>query len=195
MGLNLSMFRRDMRRSVRSLQPLAQNNAMRRFNSRKEAAIQLLENHDVSKELEEGPMASSKFLKRGNLFSLLGFYSTEKPLNQIREILWKNLKINTTRPRITQRSNILSFYFHVQYPKMEEIYAVTPMNWSNRSWVKELESGISGLAQYIYFEFLPGSRSSTGLQGSRKNVGIYSNLMPIPYITEILAETKRIMEK
>ena len=71
---------------------------------------------------------------------------------------------------------------------MEDIIKVTPMPWAkNRSWAKGIESGISGLGQYLNIETKydpPHYRSTAGIQTKSKVRG--GQFRPTKYISDIL---------
>jgi hypothetical protein len=75
--------------------------------------------------------------------------------------------------------------FKAFYPSKEELFAATPLPWaSGRSWLKGIESGISGLGRYLKTENLDSSRSGGGIQSKSKfQSGRFTNTK---YISEIL---------
>ena len=74
--------------------------------------------------------------------------------------------------------------FVASHPTVLELFAVTPLPWATgRSWLKGIESGISGLGRYMYLES-PTSRSGGGIQSRSKLKG--GKFRNVSYISAIL---------
>ena len=147
----------------------------------KEKFMDDFENHPVTKEIQDGPMASnssSTLNGIGNLFSYIGFYASQAPVDELRDLLQKSFSF-----RKGKRSKDGS-KFIITYPNMEEIKKNTPMPWEGgRSWVSGIEKGISGFGNYIYKTFI-GGRSGEGLQSSNKVRG--SSFKRVRYMSEMI---------
>lgn len=170
-SINIQQVRKELRKSLNSLAPLAYANAKARFESRKAKVINEFRNHPISQEIADGSASESKFLDVGNLFSLLGFYKNEKPITDFTNFLRTSITLDRT-PAITMQGNTISYSFVVSTPTKKNIEEATPLEWdTSKSWMSEIEDGVSGLSFYIfhkYFQSPQPSRSSTGLQSKRK---------------------------
>jgi hypothetical protein len=136
----------------------------------KEKALfqQDFESHPVTQELDGGENASNisgTLGGYGNLFSFLGFNQGANPTAAVKFLIQK----------ITLDRNIQAtgngFRVRVNVPSKEEFGAVSRLPFEGgRSWLLDIERGISGLGAYLYGRFT-GSRSGAGIQ-SKYN---YSN--------------------
>jgi hypothetical protein len=136
----------------------------------KEKALfqQDFESHPVTQELDGGEDASNisgTLGGYGNLFSFLGFNQGANPTAPVKFLI----------QRISLDSNIQAtgngFRVKVNVPSKDEFGAVSRLPFEGgRSWLLDIERGISGLGAYLYGRFA-GSRSGTGIQSKYK----YSN--------------------
>ncbi len=126
------------------------------------------ESHPVTQELEDGENASNisnTLGGYGNLFSFLGFSRGTNPTTPVKILIQKILL-----DRNVQVSKN-GFKIKVNIPSKDEFGAVTPLPWEGgRSWLLDVERGISGLGAFLYGRFT-SSRSGSGIQ-SKYN---YSN--------------------
>lgn len=155
------------------------------FSTIKKNLLLEFDNHPITKEIEMGPTANniSGTLGKGNLFSFLGFKSSQKPTAIIREAL-NQTTIRFEKPK---KGRTISISFHVDYPTIEYIYSITPLPWaSGRSWVWSIERGVSGIGQYVYLENkdLKSSRSGPAIQN--KNQKVSSRFKNSSYLTRII---------
>jgi len=136
----------------------------------KEKALfqQDFESHPVTQELDGGENASNisgTLGGYGNLFSFLGFNQGANPTASVKFLIQK-----ITLDRNVQASGN-GFKIRVNVPSKEEFGAVSRLPFEGgRSWLLDIERGISGLGAYLYGRFA-SSRSGTGIQ-SKYN---YSN--------------------
>jgi hypothetical protein len=136
----------------------------------KEKALfqQDFESHPVTQELDGGENASNisgTLGGYGNLFSFLGFNQGANPTAAVKFLIQK-----ITLDRNIQASRN-GFRVRVNVPSKEEFGAVSRLPFEGgRSWLLDIERGISGLGAYLYGRFA-SSRSGTGIQ-SKYN---YSN--------------------
>lgn len=134
-------------------------------------------NHPVTQEIEAGPTASnsSKTLNgMGNLFSYIGFFANQMPIQELRQILEKSFSF--------RRKNNTKFI--IEYPDLNTIKSNTPMPWEGgRSWVLGIEKGISGFGNYMYKKFTAG-RSEEALQTKNKIRG--SSFKRVRYMSEMI---------
>jgi len=146
------------------------------------------ESHPVTQELDGGENASNvsgTLGGYGNLFSFLGFNRGANPTAPVKSLIQKILL-----DRNVQTSGN-SFKIKVNIPSKEEFAAVARLPWEGgRSWLLDVERGISGLGAFLYGRFT-SSRSGGGIQ-SKYN---YSNrtFRPVKYFSEMYAKfLKRI---
>jgi len=136
----------------------------------KEKALfkQDFESHPVTQEIDGGESASNvsgTLGGYGNLFSFLGFNRGSNPTTPVKFLI-QSISLNKN-----VRVSNSGFQFKVNLPSKEEFGAVSKMPWEGgRSWLLDVERGISGLGAFLYGRFL-GSRSGGGIQ-SKYN---YSN--------------------
>ena len=148
----------------------------------KEKALfqQDFESHPVTQELDGGENASNisnTLGGYGNLFSFLGFNQGANPTAAVKFLIQK----------ITLDGNIQAtangFRMKVNVPSKDEFGAVSPLPFEGgRSWLLDIERGISGLGAYLYGRFVT-SRSGTGIQSKYnyankrfKNVKYFSGM-------------------
>lgn len=148
----------------KGIKKAADNIAVKKYESSKNIFFKNFESHPVTKELEGGPSGSniSNTLGGiGNLFSFIGFYNTDNPIQNLRKILRDGFSIREKR-----KDNLIRYT--IEYPSLDEIKSETPMPWENgRSWVTGIERGISGFSNYLYKKFGDG-RSKEALQSENK---------------------------
>lgn len=138
------------------------------------------ESHPVTRELDSGENASNSsgtLGGYGNLFSFLGFNQGDNPTEPVKFLI-KKIRLN---PNVQFVRN--NFVMKVNIPSKEEFAAVTRLPWeSGRSWLFDMERGISGLGSYLAGRFNI-SRSGGGIQSQYK----YSNRVfrPVKYFSQI----------
>jgi hypothetical protein len=119
------------------------------------------ESHPVTQELDGGENASNNsgtLGGYGNLFSFLGFDNGANPTAPVKSLIRKIML-----DRNIQASGN-TFKAKVNIPSKEDFAAVSRMPWeSGRSWLLDIERGISGLGAYLYGRF-KNSRSGSGIQ-------------------------------
>ncbi len=174
------------------------------FESKKEQFLRAFDEHPVSQEISDGPGAFSRIPELastgGNLFSLLGFYAEQHPIQDLREYLDNNVVLYKTRAgKLT--GDKVEFETDVLAPGEDEINAwmstdpETALEWTGRSFTELLANGISGLPQYLFdlsrdFSQIP-SRSGPAIQVKNNLRG--GELGPVPYVHDILAQLTRII--
>lgn len=156
-----------------------------KFNIIKNQLIQEFLNHPVTQEIKAGPNASNSsgtLNGIGNLFSFIGFYENDDPIQDILNIL-ESIEVKFIKDIPSGNQFIINF------PEPNEIFAATPMPWaSGRSWAKGIESGISGLGNYL-LKKSSESRSGEALQTS---VNLKSaRFKNTKYISALLAKYKK----
>ena len=149
-------------------------------------------NHPISQEILIGPDApnlSGTLNGYGNLFSYIGFYAGDRPLDPIVKILEKT---TITFSRFIDDGAVWNIFM----PAKEDIWEVTPMPWApGRSWAKGIETGISGIGYYLYLEKdIPQSRSEAAIQLKNK-VRSKARFKNTKYISEILAKYQKLFSQ
>lgn len=129
----------------------------------KEKALfrQDFESHPVTQELDGGENASNvsgTLGGYGNLFSFLGFNQGANPTTPVKLLIQK-IRLDSN---IQATAN--GFRVRVNIPSKDDFGAVSRLPFEGgRSWLLDIERGISGLGAYLYGRFV-GSRSGTGIQ-------------------------------
>ena len=141
------------------------------------------ESHPVTQELDGGENASNisgTLGGYGNLFSFLGFNRGANPTAPVKSLIQKiSLAGNV-------QANNNGFRFKVNIPSKEDFSAIARLPWEGgRSWLLDIERGISGLGAYLYGRF-NNSRSGSGIQ-SKYN---YSNrsFRNVKYFSEMYSK-------
>jgi hypothetical protein len=138
------------------------------------------ESHPVTQEIEGGESASNisgTLGGYGNLFSFLGFNRSANPTTPVKILIKKILldrKVQSTKN---------GFKINVNVPSKDEFGAVARLPWEGgRSWLLDMERGISGLGSFLYGRF-EASRSGGGIQSKYK----YSNRVfrPVKYFSQM----------
>jgi hypothetical protein len=162
------------------------------------AKLELLkefDNTEVVQELLSGPSTTtSKFLEpRGNLASFLGMEDSSLEVGRLRNFLDENIGLNNSVPNITNDKNKIYYDFRVKVPSKTELNENFPVpdNFTSKSWLEVIETGLGATASAIYYIFnskgLPNSRSGYGLQSKyRKKSG--GEFKPIKFISKLLED-------
>jgi hypothetical protein len=186
--VNLKQLRKEIRPAViSSLSGSSYRVALSEFKRIKKEELTEFKNSDVSIELNEGNQAAHRagILEEGNLFSFLGFEKGRKPANELAQILNEHMSLSKEYTISEDLKGNPALSFPINIPTQKEIEGATPSPAiSSRSWVSEIEKGISGLTRYVYYEFFRGGRSKTGLQARKK--GGDSRAKSLPYVSEFL---------
>ena len=158
------------------------------FKQMKTSMLSDFDEHPVTKELQQKTSADpSAFTSYGSLFGFIGFDESDEPAEVVREMLEKSeLKFIKTK-----KGGVLDF--KVFYPSKEELFSATPLPWaSGRSWLRGIESGISGFGRYLNVEN-EASRSGKGIQA--KNQLRSTRFKATKYISKILNDFIQKIEK
>lgn len=162
------------------------------FETIKSEMIKEFLNHPVTQEIKNGPAGeniSGTLNGYGNLFSYIGFYDGDDPIQPILEEFQKSTVVFS---KLIDGGAVWNIYI----PDKEDIWSASPMPWAiGRSWAKGIETGISGVGYYLYTERkkLENSRSGTGIQNSNK-IG-RPRFKNVKYISEILAKYEKKISK
>ncbi len=174
------------------------------FETKKELFLKQFDENDISQEISEGPEAYSRIpalsQSGGNLFSLLGFYAEQKPIESLKEYLQDNIVLYKTNAGKMVGNNIM-FETDIIAPTEEDINSVmasdseSKLEWTSRSFTDLLARGVSDLPQYIFdltrdFSSVP-SRSGPAIQtkGNLRSASV----PPIPYVRNLLISLRRII--
>lgn len=160
------------------------------------------EAHKITQEIAAGPKGqntSGTLGGYGNLFSFIGFPEGDEPLKAIREIIKQKIFHVRTVNGVFKRGNVVTMI--VDGPTAEDIFdtAKTPMPWAKeRSWARGIETGISGLGQYMHMEYRRGKwRSGMGFQAGDdveprpEGVSLPSKFQNTSYITKLIAQATK----
>lgn len=173
------------------LQNLAYGAAKKKAEGLQRKALKELDEHPVTQELDRGPSSGASRLLggRGNFFGFLGFHRGQQPVEIIRNVFENTIKVRDTKGKLKKVSQTSFLWeFDIDIPSPTEIYKVTPLEWSSRSWVRGVEKGITNAVKTVFLDS-ERSRSGVALQTTR-NIG-FINFRPTPYVTEILKKLKK----
>lgn len=158
------------------------------FEQLKKEMIKEFLTHPVTQEIKAGPSASNisgTLNGYGNLFSYIGFYDGDDPIQPILEEFEKSTVVFS---RLIDGGAVWNIYI----PAKQDIWDVSPMPWAEgRSWAKGIETGISGVGYYLYSKRIDPetSRSGTAVQTTNK-IG-RPRFKNIKYISEILSKYEK----
>tara|TARA_Y100000310_G_scaffold292935_1_gene322109 strand:- start:1027 stop:1608 length:582 start_codon:yes stop_codon:yes gene_type:complete len=160
------------------VKPNAEPRLRKQFKKIKEKMMSEFNDHPVTRELDQKTSADpSSFVGDGSLFGFIGFDRSDEPTQIVREMLDSSeLKFIRIKGETVD--------FKIFYPSKEELFEATPLPWAaGRSWLKGIESGLSGLGKYLNIDS-DTSRSGGGVQSeSSMRSARFRNTK---YITEIL---------
>lgn len=200
-SFNARTLRREiLRQAKRPIEARAQEVVQRKLVTETKRTLAEFEAHPVTKEIEAGPYASSRYLKNGNLYSFIGFEDGYNPTEEVAEYIENNIRLRG-RPKIIDKGGdkvIVSQI--VELPSLRGIYAETEQtqelgNWTSKSWLQLLEQGIPWFRSYLYFgREKKDSRSGPALQAKNKEGGDKiirgGSFPPIKYLSEIFAKLR-----
>lgn len=152
------------KKSPKFLRKSFEEDTRKRFERIKSEMIMEFLAHPITKEIMAGPTSSNisnTLGGNGNLFSFIGFEKGDDPIKPILDF-FQSINISFQKPIDS------GIQFSVNFPESREIFELTPMPWAEgRSWVKGIETGISGLGYYL-FQKNNISRSGEGMQTKTK---------------------------
>ena len=191
--VNANIFKKNFNKALdaQKFKSIAQIKMDKIFSKAYKRLLEDFNNHPVTKEIEEGPLASNISDTigggYGNLYSFIGFdINKENPIIPLRKLLERSLLVI---PTIRRESN---WYFKVMLPDEINIHNVTKMQWEDASWAEGIEEGISGINNYMFAHW-DGGFSKEGFQLKYQNL---SNIgfKPTPYLTAILMHFREKFE-
>lgn len=189
--LNLESIRSKVVNS-NQLKALAAKNADRKFNAAHKELLNNIESNPLSQEIAKGPdgvTLGETVLRKGNLFSFIGFDAGSTPIKDLVEIYKEETTIDLENPVVKKSLDKVIYSFKVTLPSNDVLdqKAKMPFNTYAESWVTRIEKGISGLNSYIYHRyFKSNSHSGTGLQKDEAAGGTFKQ----QYLTPILEKFK-----
>lgn len=207
-GVNLRVLRKEISvQSKRAIEPRAEAAMEKEFAKIKNQLLRDFDRHPVTNELEDGNRAESNYVNTshgGNLFSLLGFKYSQKPIQKLRRILENSIKFaGPIKTRV--RGNKIIIEKTVSNPSLDtissEVGSASKLDWTNRSWLDLLEKGITGFASYLFDEeqLKQWSRSKTAIEAKDKNGNLIKvrdgSLGPIRYISDLLLKFRNRISK
>ena len=154
---------------------------VKKIEKMKKEMIKDFLNLPITREILGGPSGtniSGTLGGYGNLFSFIGFSSGDNPIDPIVKLLDQSTyKFSNLSTRGKMKLTITT-------PSAQDIFAVTPLPWApGMSWAKRIESGLSGLGQYLNTAS-DKSRSGAGVQADNQiRNGRFKNS---PYISSFI---------
>lgn len=188
---NMKSISRKISRSAK-FQRATFKNAEKKYAIEKRKLLERFRSHPVTEEIEGGPSASNSSNTlggRGNLFSYIGFQRNANPITPVERVLLTSGRIKGKKPRKTEtRKNRIRQTYTATIPDIKMLRSASPMPFQGgRSWLFDIETGISGFNNYLVKRFSSG-RSGTALQSkNRVRSGSYSP-PAMGYIRKLLAQ-------
>jgi len=162
----------------------ARKAAQGQFNKAKNNFVQNFDSHPVTREIEGGVEASNTsgtLGGYGNLYTFIGFYKQENPVDDVRNAIKRYTTMS--KGKFVANKNKAEAHFIIKAPSIEELASITPMPWEGGSWIRSIERGISGFGYYMYKKW-EESRSGLGVvidnqvrSGGYKPTKYYSSLV------------------
>jgi hypothetical protein len=145
---------------------IAANAIEERVEEAKERLIDEVNNHPVTEELRNGETPGSELVGGGaTLFAYVGFPEKSNQAGEIIPFLKTTIRVKKDEIRKVQGK--LAWAIPVQIPELEDFDTggIAEIPWLGRSFVSQIEGGIPGMAQFLYFKRpVASSVSKHGLQ-------------------------------
>jgi len=188
MSLDLAVKQSLKNQLPNLLKTEARNLVTKAFQKKKNQMIAEFQGHPVTREIQGGINSdniSGTLNGITNLYSFIGFEDGADPTEVIEDML---LSTNIRFLKINRQE----LEYEVTLPEASEIFQKTPLPWAfGRSWVKGIESGLSGLGYYLNKR--QGSRSGLGIQVEKKvRKGV--KFRNTTYISALLKKYKKEFE-
>jgi hypothetical protein len=188
------------------------------FREQKENLIKKFFKHEVSTEIknpEEGNI-SGTLGGYGDLFGFIGFFEDSDPIENVAEVLraFVSLKSVSIEKSYNRQSNsktnkgrfasgrMTKVFLAYSMPSLEDFDSVSAedVGWTtSRNWVKGIERGISGLGMYANYEGKGRSKRGLQLRGKIKDPSVdrgeFTSFKPVPYMTSLMKEFNKSLEK
>lgn len=173
------------------------------FDTRKEKMLNDFDINAVTVELKAGAKdpenTASNFVdtaKGGNLFTFFGFKRGNDPTIPLRDILDKDVKLNTSQTTRTVVGNKIVFKTPVRIPNLDtvaqKIAERAPVPWQpSRGFTQMLENTVAGFGHYLFDSLrrFKTSRSGPAIQIDANLRG--GSIRRVKYISEILGNFKK----
>lgn len=175
----------------KSFQRKMEKEANKKFEQVKKQTIQDFNEHPITLEIEAGPTASNSsgtLGGYGNLFSFIGFNSSDRPTSSLRSLIKRTMRLNILKKVENNKKKMIEFKYKATFPTKDEIMAATPMPWEGGSWADAMEKGMSNFSFYMYKRF-GGGRSGYGFQADHELR--YAIFKPKAYISEVINNFKK----
>ena len=186
----------------KQLQNAAFRAAKKKATQVKKEVLREFDKHEVTQEIKKGPRGRTSHLLggAGNFFGFLGFEKGSQPISILRSALESSFEVNRQRGKLKQvTKNNFTLEFDIEVPTDQQIYTITPLPWTTKSWVKGVERGITNYSQTVFQQrkgsgslYESHSRSGVALQTKRKINFI--NFSPTPYITTLLDKARKFLK-
>ena len=178
----------------KQLQNTAYRAAVKKAKDVKKEILKEFNKHEVTKEVEQGPMGRTSRLLggAGNFFGFLGFEKGSQPVTILREVLENSFTVNRQRGKLKKvAKNVFTVEFDIQVPTTQQIYTATPLPWTTKSWVQGVERGITNYGQPVFqprkgVGSLYESHSRSGVALQTKRMINFIRFSPTPYINQLL---------
>lgn len=168
----------------KKLQRVVDERVQKKFNQAKNEMEAEFLTHPVTQEILGGDKASNisgTLRGRGNLFGFIGFEKGSDPIAQALAIIRSNTQMRFLSKTISGGRAV--FKYKIFVPSRDAMEAATPMPWlEGRSWLYDIERGISGFSQFL--ANVKSGRSGAGIQS--KTVVSSGNFKPVDYFTVII---------
>lgn len=186
-------------RKIRNKAIVKLSQAVKRFKKN-------VEEHPISQEINGGPEEenlSGTLGGYGNLFSYIGFDDGSDPIGEVLGLINEHRLAASSRKR--QKGKVkrgfysfkaIEFSWRVVGMDKAKLFSATrsAVPWMGKSWLKGIESGISGLGAYLYAEDESFSNSRSGTAVQTKTQLRSGGFRPTSYISALYNEFSRDLE-
>ena len=166
------------------------------LNKMERDAREMFENDPVTKEIEGGVEASNlsgRLSGYGNLFTFIGFYAEDKPIDVLRRLLFEEVDYEEDRYLSVRKSAVngkfITYKISVRGYGLPDIYEneelFFPDGWSDGTWVEAMERGVSGFEHYLNSTGILDGRSRSGEGIQVKNTMRQGSMKASPYLSKI----------
>lgn len=143
----------------RTVRNIAFNEANRIFKQRKDSLLKDFNSHPITQDLDAGPDAFGNRSQtmagvRGNLYSFIGFPKGTEPARELAKTIDEGTTIVKS---VVFKKEIFGYVIPVSRISFDEIYEKFPYPvsrklggpWNPGSWIKGIETSMSGLNVYL----------------------------------------------
>lgn len=177
---------------AKSAQNFIYNAANTRLVFAKDELLEDFDNNEVIQEIKSSSNSpsdkESAVVSKGNLTAFLGLFPGEgnAQVQDLRDAIKNGINMPNAA-QIELDKNKVTYSFKIKIPSKASLYSICKLNWTSKSWIEIIESGISAtLRKFIFWSkgFKRGSRSGTGLQ-SKGRVQNIAELTPTKFISTL----------